>query len=143
MLEFDQLSIEENNPITIRGGILGFEELSRYTIVADEPDAPLYWLQSLDDPELAFIVVDPFLIKADYDPRFNPADLAALEIDDIREDAILLAIITLKEDYLQSTANLMAPVVINKKTLIAKQIILDDRSQPIRYNIISTAASGV
>ncbi|MDZ4201228.1 MAG: flagellar assembly protein FliW [Gallionella sp.] len=133
---FGEIAVEETNIIKVERGIFGFEQLKRYAVIAADPETPLFWLQSLEEPQLAFVIVNPFIIIDEYEPEIRPADLAELEIED-RADVIFMAIVTLRENYLETTANLRAPIIINRKNLQAKQVVLDDLTFQIQYNMIA------
>lgn len=131
---FGAISVEETKVVTLPQGMPGFEEFKRYTIIAADPESPLFWLQSLDDPGLAFITLNPFVIVEKYRPALSAEDRADLDLEGEGE-LLYLVIVTLKENYLESTANLRAPLVINAKNLRGRQVILDDPAFSLRHNI--------
>jgi flagellar assembly factor FliW len=134
-----RLTYEEQEEITILGGILGFEEHERYLLMAAEGQEPFCWLQSLDDPHLAFVAVNPVLAKRDYQPEIPPEELARLEITDLQDEVMWLVIVTLKEKWEESTVNLMAPVVINVKSRQGRQIVLEKGDLSLRYPFLKSA----
>lgn len=131
---FGKMEIQEEKIITMKKGILGFEEFLRYTLISMDDQNPFFYFQSLEDGDLAFIVIDPFLIKRDYEVKIEDDELAVLEIDQA-EDVFLLAIVTVREEPLTITANLRAPLVINRRKLSALQVILPDPALPLRWVI--------
>jgi flagellar assembly factor FliW len=132
---FGELSVAEERVITFPGGILGFPDAKRYVILDYEGDVPFKWLQSVDDPALAFLVAVPTVVKPDYSLCLKKADLTDLgECND--EDMAILAILTVPEGNPKGmTANLRGPLVINAATMKGKQVVLQDDNYPIRYPI--------
>jgi flagellar assembly factor FliW len=103
-------------------GLLGFEQIKDYVLVANPGEAPFCWLQVKDNPALAFVVVDPFLINQDYRPDISEPDVEILGLEK-PEDAMLYNIVTLHGNG-RATVNLKGPVVFNRHTRVGKQIII-------------------
>lgn len=133
---FGEIEATESAMLLMKGAILGFERHSRYVLLTHDPDTPLWWLQSVDDPDLAFVVVDPWVVKPDYDPAIDEEDLAFLHIQD-RKDMILLAIVTVRSNPFRLTANLRAPILVHATGRTANQVILNDPAHPIQYDVIA------
>jgi flagellar assembly factor FliW len=108
-------------------GLLGFEQLKDYLLIANPGEEPFRWLQVKDDPKLAFIVVEPFLIVPEYKPDIPQADVEFLGLS-ASTDAALYNIITLHGNG-PATVNLKGPVVINRNTGVAKQVIIANAAQ--------------
>jgi flagellar assembly factor FliW len=102
-------------------GLLGFERVKNYLLVANPHEEPFMWLQMVDGARKAFLVVSPFLVLPDYSPNLPDQDVEFLGLKE-PADALVLNICTLRPNG-QSTINLRGPVVINRHTLIAKQVI--------------------
>ena len=128
------VSIDEKQVITFDHGLFGFEDFHKFAIIEAEY-LPFYWLQSLDEPGLAFIIVDPFLIVNDYELDIDDRTLWEIGIDS-PADVILFAIITVPADGSAVTANLQGPIVINRKNNVALQVILSDSKWTTKHNII-------
>lgn len=107
-------------------GLLGFERLKDYLIIAKPEEEPFGWLQVKGDTSLAFVVINPFLIVADYSPDIPQADVEFLGLTS-EEDAMLLNIVTVHKSG-QATMNLKGPVVINRNTGIGKQVVIANAS---------------
>ncbi len=137
---FGAIDVDETRVIRMKGGILGFEHLLTYTLLIQDPHNPLWWLQSLEDDGLAFVVTDPLVIRADYRPEIPRAALAFLDI--MQEGALsLLAIVTIRSQPFRVTANLRAPLVINAETRVGGQVVLDDETYQVRQEIIPPTAA--
>jgi flagellar assembly factor FliW len=111
-------------------GLLGFERMKNYLLIANPTEQPFRWLQVKDNPSLAFVVIDPFLIAPDYLPDIPQPDVAFLGLG-APEDAALFNIVTLHGSRC-ATVNLKGPVVINRNTGVGKQIILANAA---RYSL--------
>ncbi len=132
---FGDIDIDESRAIMMKAGILGFEHLKRYVLLVQDEEILFWWFQSVDDGSVAFVVINSFVIKPDYKPIIQDNDVELLEIES-PEDVILMSIVTIRSDPFRVTANLRAPIVINLKKRLAKQIILDKPDYPIQYSMM-------
>lgn len=131
---FGEIEVDDTKIIEMHREILGFEGLKTFTVISQEDKGPFMWLQSLEDGSVAFVVVNPQAIKPDYEPEISDADAQSLKLA-AADDVLMLAIVTIRMDPFLVTANLRAPVVINKSLKIARQIVLEDADYSIRYNL--------
>ncbi len=113
-------------------GLLGFERIKNYVLLENPEEAPFLWLQMLDAPNHAFLVVPPSVVADDYQPDLSLDDVGLLGLDDPR-DAWVLNIVTLRSGG-RSTVNLKGPVVLNRRTGVGKQVIpLNAASFPLQH----------
>lgn len=130
------VEIDPKEIITFEKGLIGFEDKRQFVLLGNpEVAETLVWMQSLDDPDLAFVVIQPRHFKPDYRPAINIAEIEELEVDD-PELLLLYAIVVVPPDISKMTANLKAPVVINVKNNKAKQVILNDDRYKIKHLIL-------
>lgn len=108
-------------------GLLGFEHLKDYLLIAKPEEEPFLWLQVKDNGPLAFVVVNPFLVAPEYQPNLPQADADFLGIED-PNDALLFNIVTLHPAG-RATVNLKGPIVINRHTGTGKQVVLANASE--------------
>lgn len=102
-------------------GLLGFERFKRYRLLAHPEEAPFLWLQVVDEPSLAFLVVSPFVARADYAPELAPEDATFLGL--VRpQEALMFNIVTVRAGA-PATVNLKGPIVLHRQRLLAKQVI--------------------
>jgi flagellar assembly factor FliW len=129
---FGSFEIRDESILTFPSGLLGFPEQQRYVILDHDTEAPFKWLQSVDEPGLAFVILDPTIFHADY--RVDVSADALTEIRDGEEtDVALVVILTIpSDDPSRITANLRGPLVISHKTKLGKQLVLSDEF-PTRY----------
>jgi len=117
--------LKDSEIIQFPEGLYGFEHETRFGLLPFDPkiDCPLKWLQSLSNPDLAFVVTDPFLFQPDY--RVNLSTEERLLIGAGPKDQLcVLVIVKIPAVFTQMTANLVAPLVINTRTLTARQFVL-------------------
>lgn len=129
---FGQLSVSDSEIILIPSGIMGFPEYTRYCLVDPGDDTLILWLQSLENAEIAFPVLEPKVFKPDYTVRLSGAELRDLKLQNINQSAVF-SILTIPEDVSEMTANLKAPLVINLKEQIARQVILQENEYNIKH----------
>ena len=134
------VSVDDEHIITFPNGLFGFEDYHQYALIEAEYE-PFFWLQSLDERGLAFIVVDPFLIVKDYELDVDDKMLADIELDS-PSDVVVFAIITVPASGGPVTANLQGPLVINRKNQRALQVILPDSRWTTKHNIIKALKEG-
>jgi flagellar assembly factor FliW len=131
---FGQLSVGNDETIFIPQGILGFPEYRKFCLVDSGDETLILWLQSIDNPEIAFPVLEPKIFKTDYAVRLSAAELRELKLENVNQSAVF-SILTIPEDVTQMTANLKAPLVINLKEQIAKQVVLQENEYGIRHEM--------
>jgi flagellar assembly factor FliW len=111
-----------SHAVRIPTGLLGFEQIKDYVLTANAGEEPFAWLHVSDNSALAFVVIDPFVVLPDYHPDIPQADVEFLQIKQA-DDALLLGIVTINGDA-QPTVNLKGPIVVNRHTHTAKQVII-------------------
>lgn len=131
---FGPVEIDENKIVKFQEGLPGFENLRKFAVINMEESRPLYWLQAIDDPLIALPVIDPFLVAEDYCVDINDEEIASLNIMR-EEDLLLLSVAVIPDEIERMTANLAAPILINIRQGLGKQIVIDSREYPIRYPI--------
>lgn len=132
----EMVSVPEEAVYDIGPGILGFDGLRRYALLPEE-DSPLEWLQAMDDANVAFAVLDPFLFYPNYSFELADADVEALGLAQ-REDARVRVILTLHESVEGITANLLAPLVLNPRMRRARQVVLPESDLPLRFPVLES-----
>ena len=132
---FGVLEIDESSLVKMPSGPLGFEEQTTFCLIQHRPDTNFRWLQSVDEPSLAFVVVDPAEFFEDYAIEISDADSEKLELES-EDEALVLVVLTMGAEGTQVTANLAAPIVVNSRTLVGLQVVL----QGDRYGVKHTLA---
>lgn len=123
---FGEIEIREQDIINFVNGIPGFEKLLQYVIIENpDEDIPFKWLQCIDDSNLAFVIIDPFVFKNDYEFDMPQNAIEKLHIKS-HEDINIYTIVMVPKDIKEMTANLAAPIVINTVDKKGKQVLLED-----------------
>ena len=134
-----KIDVSEDRLITIPDGLFGFESYTKYALV-DSDYEPFIWLQSCEDPNLAFLIVDPFLISSDYETDIDDDYLAKIGITK-PEDIIIMTIVTVPHDGSAITANFQGPLVINRENRKCVQAILSDNRWSTKVDIVEALNS--
>ena len=134
---FGEIDLSEDKILTFDNGLLGFEDYKRYTILFNNEDGreqTISWLQSVEEETLAIPVINPLLVKEDYDPTVEDELLKSLgELND--DNLLLLLTMTIPADLEQMTANLKAPIIISADTKKGCQIIVENKDYEIKYKV--------
>lgn len=134
---FGEVEITDDKIITFPGGIIGFPDMRSFTLLHNEEhgvSAGIRWLQSLDEPGFAMPVMDPLVVKEDYNPEIDDELLTG--IGGITPDNLLVLVtVRVPSDLSQMSVNLQGPIVINVDERKACQIIVDTDTYPVRFPI--------
>ena len=113
---FGKIEIEDDKIITLEKGMIGFPDLNHFALIYDEEKEKKYnsimWLQSMDDPDIAFPVMMPHIVKEDYNPNVSEEMIAPLG-KLTPENTYILVTVTVPKNIEDFSVNLKAPVVIN------------------------------
>ncbi len=133
---FGPIEISNDDILTFSEGLLGFNDLGQFVLLDDPNDEIFAWLQSCDEPSIAFPVLEPELFEENYALQMTKSDLQSLEATD-ETSLRSFCIITIPEDPARMTANLKAPVVVNIAKRIARQCVLQNNKLEIREPIFA------
>ena len=139
---FGELDVSEKQKIYFKDGILGFEEIHNFFLLDTEEESPFYWFQALEEPEIAFVIIDPKFIEPEYKLNIDKKELEELEVNN-EEDLLIFSIVTISERPEDITANLLGPIIINKKNLNAKQVINQDDNYLIKHPLLKKGGNNV
>ncbi len=128
------VDVEDDRLVKIPSGLFGFEEYTEFALVDSEYE-PLVWLQSLQEKNLAFLLIDPFIITDDYEADIADSELSRIGITD-PADVSVMTIVTVPGDGSPVTANFQGPLVFNKKNHLCMQAVLDGSRWTTKHNII-------
>jgi len=137
---FGVITVSSEDIVTFPEGLIGFRNHKRYVLLEPEEIAPFKWLQSVDEEWLAFVLIEPLFLVDEYDIEINAEFASELKLLS-PSDADIYVIVTVAENPQNATANLQAPIIMNPKLRIAKQVILIDSSHSIRYSILESTES--
>ena len=135
---FGEVDIEDEKILTFDNGIMGFEDMKRWTLIYDiekGSEGPISWFQSLDMAELALPVINPYTVTAVYEPVVEDELLKPLGEFKDEELVTLLTITIPSEDPSKTTANFRAPILINPVNRKGIQVIVNNEDYPIKFSI--------
>ncbi len=130
---FGNIEITDESVIHIPQGMLGLQAFKRFVLLEDRHDTGLKWLQSVDNPALAFMVTEPKQHFVDYDIELSGEQSASLDLADPRDAAILTTVTV--ENSGRVTTNLLGPIVINTRTMQAAQVLVQDERYGTKHTI--------
>ncbi len=129
---FGELEVDKKDILTLKEGLLGFDNLKKFFIVDPGDQTLILWLQSIEDEGTAFPIIEPKIFKPDYSVKLLPAELTSLNLESLA-DASIYTILTIPKNVTEMSANLKAPLVINNKTKVARQIVLQDSKLEVKW----------
>jgi flagellar assembly factor FliW len=132
---FGPIEVDESKIMTFSEGLLGFPGSRRFALVQTSADPVFFWMQSVDDPKLAFVVCDPLVFVPDYQVPVRRDDVERLGLDDLSQSQALVIVNKVNGDL---TANLLGPIIVSTCSLQAKQLVLSDKRYSTRHRLMST-----
>jgi len=135
---YGTIEVDESKTVTFDQGLFGFEDNTEYVIIGKQEEQPFEWLQSLQDPELAFVIIQPHFIREHYRLSLLPDDLQDVGANDT-EDVISYVIVTIPEDPDEMTVNLKGPLIVNQQTFQGKQVINQVEEYTVRHRVVDEA----
>lgn len=131
---FGTVQIAEDRVITFPKGLLGFGEHRRYCLLQPNEDACFFWLQSLEDPGLAFVVTDPTQFFPEYAVPVRAEQMEELGLTRV-EDSQVFVIVNKVGQVL--TGNLQGPLVVNVASRMGEQMVLAEKKWTTRHELMS------
>jgi flagellar assembly factor FliW len=135
---FGEVEYTAEDLVTLEGGLLGFESCRQFLLIHHKENSPFRWLQSIEEPGLAFLVTDPNFFAPDYSPEMPNEAAQQLELT-AETPMMVLSIVTIpKGKPEEMTLNLAGPIVVNLLNQRARQIVLEDSRYAIKFSPNST-----
>ncbi|MCX7038954.1 MAG: flagellar assembly protein FliW [Spirochaetes bacterium] len=135
---YGEIEVDERQMVRFPSGLFGFERLREFVLL-DAAQQPFYWLQSIEEPSVAFVLIDPLMFRPDYSPDVEPEEMAEIGIAS-PDDLLLLAIVTIPESQKGMTANLQGPLLLNRRARLGRQSISADPRWGTRHAILEELA---
>ena len=139
----ESLNIDEESIVVFPEGLPGFEQHSLFALIEEDRFPGLSWLQALHDSEVVFLLVDPAQIAPEYDPFLDDQDLECLHLESSHATVDLRCIAIVWREERRLTANLRAPLVLNRQLRRGKQVILSDEQYNLRQPFYPQAVQPV
>ncbi len=137
---FGVIDVDRDLVIGFAEGLIGFENCRQYVVVRHDDKSAFRWLQSLDEPGVAFPIVEPFSFRPDYAPTISDTDARMLSLSSDSPTLLFVVVSVPNQDPRAMTANLLAPLVINGETRQGKQVIVQDEGYSTRHDVVSELA---
>ena len=141
---FGEVDIEDEKIIEFTNGIVGFPQLTQFSLIYDEEKGAgscIRWLQSMQEPAFAMPVMDPLIVKKEYNPEIE--DELLKDIGELTEDNLLVLVtVTVPSDLTKISVNLKGPIVINSDTRKACQVIVEGDAYAVKYPIYDILKAG-
>lgn len=135
---FATLEIDDSRILEFPNGLLGFSSYRRFALLEPDDQSVFLWLQSIEAPDLAFVVTDPALWVPDYAAQVRPEHSEELGLAD-HADAQVLVIVNRRDETL--TANLQGPLVVNVRTRRGLQLVMAERRWNVRHELMKVGAA--
>ncbi|MCS6326882.1 MAG: flagellar assembly protein FliW [Nitrospira sp.] len=136
---FGTLDVKDESLLVFPSGILGFPDWTNYVMLDHDTDAPFKWLQCVEEPQLAFVILDPAYFKPDYQITVTTDALIEIQKQDDDELSVVTILTIPSDDPSAVTANLRGPLVMNHRTRLCKQLVLSE-DLPTRYPLFTPSA---
>jgi flagellar assembly factor FliW len=134
-LRFGQIEVEDDKVLHFAEGLPAFEDEHEFVIIPYDEESPYVFLQSLTTPDLAFLMTVPFVFFPEYEFELDDDNQAKLDIK-TQEDLLLYVLLTIPGGKVpEMTANLMAPLVINRANMQARQIVLEHSGYTTKHRL--------
>ena len=133
-VRFGEIEVPEDSQIYFPHGLPGFPKERKFAYLPSAPDSPFAFLQSLAEPNLTFIVVDPFAFFQDYKFTLDDQLVSELGLADDNPPQII-SIVSVPANSEEMTANLLAPVIINTQSRTAIQMVLEKTPYTTRHRL--------
>ena len=136
---FGPIDIEEDALITFTHPIIGFPALRRFVLLPGPAGGGVKWLQSTESGDIAFLLMNPFLVRPDYEITLGHMELAEMGVEDIH-NLDIYTLLVVPSDRTQIRTNLKAPILVNPVLRLGKQTILENSGYPIQYFLTQQAS---
>ena len=133
------MDVKEESLLVFPSGILGFPDWTKYVMLDHDTDAPFKWLQCVEAPELAFVILDPAYFHPDYHITITTDALIEIQKQDDDELSVVTILTIPSDDPSAVTANLRGPLVMNHRTRLCKQLVLSE-DLPTRFPLFASSA---
>jgi len=130
--DFGEMEVKPEELMVFPDGLIGFEHVKRYALLESPECEPFVWLQAVDNPDVAFVIIDPLAFLDDYEVQVDTGDVESLGFDDACNAAVV-ALMSIPVDIENATMNLRAPLVINPNTCRGRQVVLSDDQHETKY----------
>jgi flagellar assembly factor FliW len=130
---FGQIEADENRLISFPKGLLGFPDNRDYALIQTNDEGNFFWLQSIERPELAFVVCDPLLFIPDYQAPVKTDELEKIDVKSMNDVQVFIIVNKVERTL---TGNLQGPLVINVVNRRGRQMVLSEKKYSTRHPLM-------
>ena len=138
---FGRVTFTNDDVVTFEHGLVGFPDLSQFVLIQHGEDSPFRWMQSIDQGEVAFLVIDPAHYVDSYAPEVAESEARALGLKEETPRLVYTIVSIPPGKPEEMTINLAGPIVVNLETGCGRQIVLEDECYPIRHRVFAKQES--
>ena len=131
---FGQIEVDDDKVITFKDGVLGFPQCRRYALIQTSPDPVFYWLQSVEEPNLAFLVCDPRTFVPEYQVPIRRDEIANLDLAHEQDCEVLVIV---NKHGASLTGNLLGPLIVGATSKKGRQFVLSDKRLSTRHPLMT------
>lgn len=135
-LKFPMFAPKGDARLEFPAGLLGFPHLHSFWLIEPMGGYPLKFMQSVEEPDISFTCIDVAAVQPEYEFSLGEEDAAVLALE-APKDALVLAMVVFRADPREMTANLAGPLVINGKTHVGRQIVLNTEKYPLKFPLFA------
>ncbi len=122
---FGTIEVKDESIVHIKDGMLGFEECTNYALLEDQPENAIKWMQAVENPAVAFMVINPNEFFPDYEVELTDDQADSLTLT-APSDCVMFTTVSISKDKTVVTTNLVGPIILNIHTMEGRQIALQD-----------------
>jgi len=122
---FGEIEFPDDEILTFSEGLIGFEDKKKFVLLPTQETSPLFWLQSIEDPDLGFIVAEPWTFVEDYEFELPGETKKKIKIEK-EEDVRVLCLVVIPENPEMATMNLKGPIILNLPKRQGQQVVLGE-----------------
>ena len=137
--KYGELTIDEDRILHMPKGLPGFPGLERFALLEDPKTAPFCWFQSIEEPDISLVVMNPFLFKPDYRIDHLDSVLSEMGWNSVKTEELVIYVVVnigTSGENKRITANLIGPIVINPDTKEAVQVVMSDSDYSHQHNVL-------
>ena len=138
---FGEIAVSNEEVYFFPEGMLGFGAFKKYFTLENPTGGPFEWLQSINAPNLAFVICDPILFMPDYQIKVKSEELESIKLEDIADAIVRVVLVVPKGKPEKMTANLQGPIVFNTQEKLAKQVVLAGDKYGTRHRVFQEAVA--
>lgn len=136
---FGEIEFGPADVLFFKEGLIGFPRLQEFILLSHKDDSPFRWLQSVQEPSVAFLCAIPQSFLPDYNPTLTSAVVESLKIEESTDRYVLTTASIPKGQPQELTLNLAAPILVNAKSRSALQFVLEDEAYTVKHRVFPDA----